>query len=332
MLRAGACILAVTGASALFGPGASAQSAGAGYAGTEGVAELARRCTDANAGIASACREMALGAMAVQQMAGLAAVLGSDSPGTSSTLGKRVAGLPRFGIAVSGSVVRAAMPAVGAGSFAGLSSAETAAIMGARATAVVGVVDGFQLMPTLGGLFAVDALASYSYLRLPTGAGFAGDGQAAGAGLRLGILRESFTLPGISVAAMQHWHTELQVGPADAGAGPHIATGLSVTSLRATAGKNWFVVGLMGGVGWDRYQGQTRLSPRGAEGQGQATGDISSERLLYFVNGWFNFVLTRLSLEIGRVQGVPDPFSGREGEYDPAGTTWFASTAFRVTL
>ncbi len=311
----------------------SGQNLGAEYAKVEGVEDLARRCAVGNPGFVSPCREMSLAIMAVQGGVGLATALGSDIPGTSSTHGRRLGLMPRVGVALSASAVRYGMPRVAVSTPAGLAENENVILAGLGATAFAGVLDGFQLAPTVGGVLSVDALASYSLLRLPAGAGLSGSGSGFGAGARVGLVRESFTLPGISVSAARRWNSDVQLGSTADGNPGQATTGVTVSSLRATAGKNWFVVGLMGGVGWDRYEGDVELSvPRGAGDPGSVNGDVTSERVLYFLSGWFSFLLTRLSLEVGLAEGVGDPFENRTGAFEPSGATWFASTSFRITL
>ena len=62
------------------------------------------------------------------------------------------------------------------------------------------------------------------------------------------------------------------------------------------------------------------------------TGQVRSERSLYFAGGGFNFLISQVSLEVGVAEGVSDPFTGRGGGYDPAARDWFASGAVRITL
>ena len=299
----------------------------------EGVADLAERCHGGNSRLVSRCRELALAAMAVQQGAGLASALGSDIPGTPSTLGRRLGTVPRVGLSVSGLGLRVGVPRVAASSAQQLREEENFALVGLRGTAAAGVLDGFQLSPGVGGILSVDLIGSYTLLRLPESSGFAGRSSGVGLGARVGILRESFTLPGISVSGARRWHGNIQLGDIGEGDAGEVETDLVVSSLRATLGKNWFVLGLMGGVGWDRYEGNAMVSaPRGAGDSGSVDGHIASERILYFAAGWFNFLISQLSVEIGMAEGVEDPFANRRGEYDPLRRTWFAATAFRVTL
>lgn len=298
-----------------------------------GLAELVERCGAGNPDFLSPCREMGLAAMALQQGVGLVGSLGSDIPGSASTLGRRLGNVPRVGLTVSGGLLGLKTPPVAAAGAAQLEGKETVTLAGLRVDGIVGALDGFRLAPSIGGVLSVDLIASYSRVRLPEGAGISGSSSGLGLGARVGLLRESFTMPGISVSATRRWHGTLQAGSVDEGTVAQADPELTVTSLRGVLGKNWFVVGVMGGVGWERYAGDTRLSvPRGTTDSATVTGHVASERTLYFVSGWFNFLVTQVSAEIGAAEGVPDPFADRMGTYDPSGLTWFASVAFRITL
>ncbi len=319
---------------ALAGPaGAAAQETILSRSDLRGLTELVERCAAGAPDFDSPCREMGLAAMSLQQGVGLVGALGSDLPGTPSTLGRRLGSMPRLGLTVSGGVLGVRVPPVAAATALGLEGRETLTLAGLRVDAAAGVFDGFRMAPTLAGVLAVDLIGSYSRVRLPEGAGVTGSSSGMGLGARVGLVRESFTVPGISVSATRRWHGSIRAGSIDSGTAAQGDTELTVSSLRAVAGKNWFVVGVMGGLGWDRYSGDTTLSvPRGTADPRSVTGHVASERMIYFLSGWFNFVITQASAEIGVADGVPDPFAERVGMYDPAGLTWYLSAAFRITL
>lgn len=300
-----------------------------------GVTELAEQCAPA-APLIVHCRELALAAMAIQRGAGLASALGSDVPGTPSTLGRRLGRVPRTSFSLSALGVRTAMPRVAGRSLEDLRQEQGFFPWGMRVGAAAGLLDGFRLMPNMGGVLSLDLTASYSLVRLPRGAGFGGSSHGFGAGARLGLVRESFVLPGVSVSATRRWHGAVRAGSTgDDDPATEVETGLTVSSLRATAGKNWFVIGVMAGAGWDRYEGDARVALSSTNGaSASAEGRVRSDRLLYFAAAWFNFVISQVSLEAGVAEGVDDPFSAdRQGaSFDPARRTWFASAAFRVTL
>ena len=97
---------------ALHGVGAAGQLP-LGRAEPEGVAELAEAC-----GVAAqeaVCWELALAALAVQRGVGLASALGSDIPGTASTVGLRLGSTPRLSLSVGAAGAWVGRPFVGAG-------------------------------------------------------------------------------------------------------------------------------------------------------------------------------------------------------------------------
>lgn len=304
---------------------------------SQSVSQLAVECAGQNVELSAWCQELALAAAAAHRATGLAASLGSDIPGSPSTLGRRLGSAPRIGFSLAALGLRAGIPDVARGNGVSGTEQETFSLVGLKFGVAVGAIDGIQLAPTVGGVFSVDALASYAYSRLPSGAGFDGNASGLGLGARVGLFRESFTLPGVSVSAMRHWPGGLTLGSVAEGGSGEVEVDGSVTSLRATVGKNLFALGLLGGVGWDRYNGEARVlasitDPMGAAGLGTATGEITTERRMYFVSGWFNFLVYQLSGELGLADGFADPFGLRAGGFSPSDRTFFASAAFRITL
>ena len=310
----------------------SAQELPRGRTEPEGVVELAESCAGDGADRVSACRELALAALAVQRGVGLGAALGSALPGTASTAGRRMGSVPRIAFSVGLAGFQLGMPRVSAPSARELEEEETMTVFGVRAVVAAGIVDGLQLSPGVGGIFSVDLTGLFAHQWLPGDAGFEVSSSGVGLGARVGILRESFTVPGISVSLARRWHQAIRVGDAGDGNPGEVETDLEVTSLRAVLGKNWFALGLMAGAGWDRYAGEAAVSAGGGlDEPGAARGPLASERTVYFAGGWYNFVISQISAEIGLADGVGDPFSGRGGGYDPAGRDWFASVSVRVT-
>lgn len=311
---------------------ASAQELPRGRTEVEGVTELATLCAGDHPDLLSTCRELALAAMAVQRGVGLASALGSDVPGTSSTAGRRMGNVPRFGFALAATGTGMGMPRVSARSVEGLAEEVDPTVTGLRGVVSAGLVDGVQFAPGIGGFLSADLTASYSRLWLPEGEGFGGPSSGVGLGARVGILRESFTMPGLSLSVARRWHETVRTGHVEDGNPGELETDLEVTSLRAMLGKNWFVVGLMAGAGWDRYEGEATVSATGGvDDPGAVSGRLASERTVCFVSAWYNFLISQLSAEVGVADGVSDPFDVRSGGYDPAGRSWFASLAVRVT-
>ncbi len=311
---------------------ASAQELPRGRTEPEGVVELAEACAGGDTGRIPVCRELALAALAVQRGVGLGSALGSDVPGTASTAGRRLGSVPRIAFAVGLTGSRLGMPRVSAPSAQGLEEEETPTVIGLRGVVAAGVGDGLQLSPGVGGIFSIDLTGLFSHQWLPGDAGFEVPSSGVGLGARVGILRESFTVPGISVSLARRWHQAARVGDAGDGNPGEVETDLEVTSLRAVLGKNWFALGLMAGAGWDRYAGEAAISAGGdLDDPGAVSGTLASERTVYFAGGWYNFVISQISAEVGVADGVGDPFPQRSGGYDPARRDWFASVSIRVT-
>ncbi|NNF28680.1 MAG: hypothetical protein HKN73_15760, partial [Gemmatimonadetes bacterium] len=281
------------------------------------------------------CQELALAAAAVQRSAGLASGLGSPVPGSASTLGLRLGSVPRVTAAVAPFLVRVGLPDLPAGDGTAVPPGRTVSVVGVRTSAAVGVVDGWQLAPTVGGVLSLDVLADWTWTRYPGGEGFDGGGSGLGVGARLGVFRESFTLPGVSVSVMQRWPAGVRLGSVAPGAGEVEVDG-SVTSVRATVGKNLFALGLLAGYGWERYNGDVSLSAAVPGGMGVVTGAAAGssrqDRQVYFVSGWFNFLITQIAVEAGLAEGFDHPFGGRSAGFESADRTLFMTAAFRITI
>ena len=314
---------------ALLGVGASGQLP-LGRAEPEGVAELAEAC-----GVTAqeaVCRELALAALAVQRGVGLASALGSDIPGTASTVGLRMGSTPRLSLSVGAAGAWVGRPFVGADAGA-LGRSMTAT--GLRGAAAVGVSEGIRFGPGIGGFLSLDATLHLSRIWLPRGAGFESPSTGVGIGGRIGILSESFTTPGISVSVARRWQGTVTVADSAGGSGNEIEAGVEVTSIRGVVGKNWFVVGLMAGVGWDSYGGDAAVRIAGGPGaEAGPSGRVASARALYFVGGWLNFLVSQLSAEFGMADGSLDPLDGaadRQRGYDPTRRDFFLLVSMRVT-
>lgn len=312
-------------------PGAPAPAAG-----QEAVTDLAARCAPDDPDLRSWCREVALGLRAAQGGVGLLTAGGGDLPGSASTVGWRLASVPRLTVAgrlqlarlrLPGVRERAALPAPG----------RSSTVTTARLDAAVGVFEGFSPAPTVGGILSVDLLGTGSVAFLPGDVGFNGDAAAYGAGARLGVLRESFTLPGVTVSAVQRWGGEVRLGSVSDGDAGQAAFDLSTTSLRATVGKDLLGVGLLAGVGWDRYAGDAEIAVRDERvvDAGARTGSASADgfktnRVVYYGGASLSFLVVQLSAEGGWATGY-DPIPDRAaGGFDPGDGTPFGSVAVRL--
>ena len=313
-------------------------AAAPGGARAQEVEVLADACGGGMEGLRADCLEAALAFQATAGMVGLAASGGVELPGAASTLGRRLARSPRIGLSLRLGGVPGGMPALLDASGPGEEADVFAPV--AQGVMTVGVFDGFSPLPTVGGLLSLDLQGSAGRVFLPTEEGYQEGANVFGIGARVGLLRESFTLPGVTVSVSQRWADEVRLGapedPERTGAAVDVAT----TSVRATVGKDLLALGLLGGVGWDRYETDGRIQVRrvnGPTGQGWVVGSAEvdgfrSDRTLVFGGVSYTFLVVQLSAEAGWARGY-DAVERREGAaYDPEDGTFFGSLAARLTF
>ena len=234
-------------------------------------------------------------------------------------------------------------------------------------TAMIGVFPGVSLAPMLGGIGSVDLLAQATYLPVrafgTSGFDEKSPDLALAGGVRIGILRESFLLPGVAVSAMYRRLGDVRVGnvcpgpvqaastntdrgytfeqgscvdPA-AGDPAEIAFDLENTSLRAVASKRLLLLGLAAGVGYDRWTSDLGIGFR-APGDPRffrASGlELRSSRWSAFANGVLSLPLVALAIEAGWMEGGAGlaDFGSARSQFDPDAGTWFGSLGVRLSL
>jgi hypothetical protein len=261
---------------------------------------LREQCAGVQGGVAAYCAGVADAAAIMQARVGIAAAGGNPVPGTASTLGMRLGSTPRVGLALRFTAARASTPPVDrAGNTGGLGfTAASVSLDGS-----VGVFHGVRLAPTVGGFGSVDLLGSLGVVPLPAGSDFPDSGPFTwAAGVRVGLLRESFTAPGVSVSAAYRSLGALSRGDRDlARTDAHVGLdGLSVTSLRAVVGKRFLGMGLTGGVGHDRYRSDATLRIRDGSVTRELTQDgLAQRRTSAFGSASLTYMILNLSAELG---------------------------------
>lgn len=338
-------------------------------------------------GLAGACAATAdrlrdpcfLAAQAVevaQPQVGILVTGGNPTIGTASTGGLRLGVLPRVSATVKANVVRAEIPdlreartAANDGQSFGELSIFAPSLSG---TVSVGVFPGMSLAPTIGGIGSVDLLGTASWLPLRAlGSDEIAEGSADlsyGGGVRVGVLRESFTMPGASVSVMYHrlgtvawgelcparvrtsetggpgWMLQQgQCGPADLGTMGEFRFDLSSVSTRAAVSKHLLGLGLSAGVGYDRFASDIDIGVRAPRGDfadptipyAIITGtDLSEGRLSAFVDGSFSLLVATVAVEGGWLQGGGDdaPAPATESAFEPGSGSWFGSVGVRIAL
>lgn len=281
-------------------------------------------------GAPALCAAAAVTVEALASHVGVAAGLGSEVSGTASNLGQRLGTSPRIGLAARLGVVRAGMPDLT--DAAGLRE-RTFTLPVAHLDATLGLFDGFRIMPTVGGFLALDVFGRAGFVLLPGGAGFSGRASTYTLGARLGIFRESFTLPGVSVSLSRRFSGDVGLGDPAAGYAATLTVDPAVTSLRATVGKDLFAVEVLAGFGVDDQSADAAWTVGdGGGGAVSGSGSIDGTRRLYFVGVSRSFdIVFFLSLEAGVARGAA-PTAAYTGDYDPSGSTLFVSAAFRLTI
>jgi hypothetical protein len=199
-----------------------------------------------------------------------------------------------------------------------------------RADVAAGVFDGFRLAPTVGGFLALDLTATLGLAFLPGGDGFDGSAPAWGYGARVGILRESFTLPAVTLALTRRHVSGFRYG--EAGAPGIEVQRLTVTSVRATAGKEFMALGILGGLGWDRARGDGLARPPAPGALQVAFDDLEASRVLIFGALTRTWLVVQGSAEAGFATGYDERPGGRAagGAYDPTGGSFFAGLSLRI--
>lgn len=287
--------------------------------------DLAITCSNAG-GADAACEATSVAARALLGHVGVGAGLGSEVPGTASNLGRRLGTTPRVALSIRAGGIRAALPDLDDVTGLGETSFSVPTF---HAGLTLGVFDGFRLMPTVGGFLSLDVFGRLSFLFLPDSEGFDGRVSAWSFGARVGVFREGFTIPGVSVSVSRRFvGTVVLTGDA-----ARLALEPSVTSFRATVGKDLFAVEVMAGVGWDDYSADASFAVSdGMQGTVSGNGSINGSRRLYFVSAEraFNLVFL-LSVEVGIAHGFY-PGDWYDGDFDATKRSLFGSFAFRLAI
>jgi hypothetical protein len=261
---------------------------------------------------------------------GLLASPGAEVPGRGSALGRRIGGSPRFAPWIRAAGHSLTVPDLGDPTGAGEASFFVPALQGGIG---VGVFDGFGVLPTVGGVLSLDLVAQGSFLFLPREQGFDGRVDVVSFGARVGLLRESFTLPGVTLSVARRLSGSVRLGDTAAGDGGQVVVDPSVTSLRATVGKDLFAFGVLLGAGWDDFSSETTARVTdGSGGFATVSSTLEMSRTLYFLGLSRQLgVFTWASLEVGWAQGL-DAVEIGSASSPERGSTVFASLALLLVL
>jgi hypothetical protein len=190
---------------------------------------------------------------------------------------------------------------------------------------------------------SLDLLASAGIVADP-GHGFEKSAWSVALGARLGVLRESFTAPGITLSGIYRRtgsETVGQLGPLGGNIHALHLGSISDWSLRGVVGKRLFALGTSAGIGLDRYSSDAALSntcPDLCAGNVNfsVAESLRQARLNAFAGLTYTSLVFNAVLEAGWQQG------GNNGESTITTLTGyedlvrkgapFASLALRVTI
>ena len=286
--------------------------------------------------IQTLCADAALSLQALHGGIGLLMTAGGAIPASPSTAGNRMQGSPRIVVDLGATWATFAHPDLSRSGMLEIEDTRSF-LLGARLTTVAGLFDGFSPVPAVGGVFSLDAVGSLQWVRVPGSVASGGSKIGWGGGVRVGIFRESFSLPGVSLSGMFHRAGELRYGYVE-GTGALVALEPSVTSIRLIAGKDLWPLGLSAGVGWDRYRGngsiQARISPGTTVPEGEARSgprELSMNRRYVFGGVNFTWLITQMAAEVTwAAEGSPLTELDGTGVFRPGGTELQGALTFRV--
>ena len=227
------------------------------------------------------------------QRAGIALSGGNPILGASSTMGIRLGALPKLTVAARLTGARLEITDENTSDANDELSSIAHSI---NLDAAVGIFSGFSLLPTVGGFGSIDLIASYGKLSLSDDDDFRDDPASWGAGVRIGILRESFTAPGISVSGMYRSIGDYRhvVGEPQVNLGSTMAfTNNRALSLRATVGKRILMLGATAGIGYDKYDTDANLFLTDiVSGSGRISSELDASATTIFANlSWTMLIL-----------------------------------------
>lgn len=325
-------------------------------------------CTEqfgSNSSLQSRCAAVAQAVDAAQPQLGILMAGGNPTLGTASTGGVRLGLLPRVSAGVRLNVVLARLPDIreenSSGDEVGLEEFSfPAPAVGGNLS--VGVFPGISLAPMVGGFGAIDLLGSATILPVSLAGveGLEKNPISWGAGARVGLLRESFITPGVSVSVMYRQMGDLKFGDVcegeetpfpgepngrvcstNEGDFGEIEFGLSNVSGRLAVSKRLLGFGLTAGAGYDRFNTEGNIAFRGPPPLGFAPQPIyrlddvavDNDRWSAFLNGSFTLLVGSVVAEAGWMQGQ-EPISGfpARSDFDPRHGTFFGSLGARLSL
>lgn len=277
------------------------------------------------------CGELRLAARALSTGLTLAQTGGSPLPGAASTLGRRFATTPRWALAARTGFTSFDLPDIRSGNVPAAANGVTATTI--EGTVAIGVLEGFSPQPTVGGVLALDVLGKLGKTFVSEGEGFDQNPAHFGYGVRLGLFRESFTLPGVSVSAMRVHSGKVELSGGLNGIGTAEVES-TTTSIRGTVGKDFMALGVLAGIGWDRISSEGLLRARPLPGSANTSevverfAGLRSDQTTLFLGLSRTILVAQMGLEAGWAKGQEARATG----FDPSASPLYASFSLRLTF
>lgn len=206
--------------------------------------------------------------------------------------------------------------------------------MASSGTVAVRVLEGFAAAPTVAGIGAVDLLGTAALVPAISGGGTL---LGWGGGVRVGLLRESFTTPAASLSVSYRRFREISTGESGGADDLSLVATPAAWSTRALMGKGVGGVGIFGGIAHDRISGDQEDFAWVDRAAGDPAGEIGraapTGRWSVFAGLSRALLLGSIGGEIGWASGIdrPDGFPAGSG-FDPARGSWFGSLGARLAL
>lgn len=270
----------------------------------------------------SRCADAAVVALEAVDQVALLAGNGAEIPGSASTLGMRIGRSSRIAAWLRTGASKSAIPDI----LGTDPQAEASFVVPSLRIGVAGGIhDGLRIAPTLWGLFSLDLVGEAGVMRFPSNRGYAIWLPSYTLGARVGLLRESFTVPGITLSVRRHFNGSVRLG--DESDPSQVSSRPGITSLRASMGKDLVAVGLVLGTGLDLYSSEVEMRIDDA----RVTGSLSGSRRLYYGGLSMNFLFVQVSGEAGLAEGL-DAVEGSIESWAPDAWSGFGALAIRLTI
>lgn len=194
------------------------------------------------------------------------------------------------------------------------------------------------------GLLAIDALGSAQLLPTSVFDDFSVDAGARrignvalglGYGARVGILRETGPLPGISISIMRRDIPTISYGNVTNGDEFQYSVDLHATNLRLVVGKQLAVFGVAGGVGWDKYTGDALIqvrTPSVTQPVQQIPISLSSSRATVFLDAGLELAVVKLVGEAGYQTAKDQKLTTDFQDFDTNKGKFYGALGLRVGL